>query len=161
VKDAREYEEGFGPSVNVRVGADDTIWKRSRFASHPIPEYANVYRNFSWDNVFPSFPAFHVYSPPICSLIPDCSNKWNPFEKIKTLDDADSETAFTVMWDRNHSNSFYVTERMYYYLDREKHKDKYKTIRAKLYITRLHQKGMLHYIDVTRLRKTHKFFPPP
>jgi len=35
--------------------------------------------------------------------------------------------------------SYYVTERMYYYLDRDKHREKYNNIRAKLYITRLHQ----------------------
>jgi hypothetical protein len=93
-----EYEEGFGPSVTVRVGNDETTWKRSR-------------------------------------------NKWNPFEKIKTLPGADSANDFKVIWDRAHVNSFYVTERMYYYLDRDKHRDKFRNLRAKLYITRLQQRA--------------------
>jgi hypothetical protein len=92
-----EYEEGFGPSVNVRIGGDETTWKRSR-------------------------------------------NKWNPFEKIKTVPGLESSNDFKVVWDRAHSNSFYVTERMYYYLDREKHRDKFRNLRAKLYITRLLQR---------------------
>jgi len=71
-----------------------------------------------------------------------CSNKWNPFERIKTLDGLSNEQGFTIMWDRSKSNSYYVTERMYYYLDKDKHREKYKSIRAKLYITRLHQLGM-------------------
>jgi len=53
-KEKKEYEEGFGPSVTVRVGGEDTIWKRSR-------------------------------------------NKWNPFEKIRTLDGVDNE-GFTISW---------------------------------------------------------------
>lgn len=92
-----EYEEGFGPSVNVRIGLDETTWKRSR-------------------------------------------NKWNPFEKIKTVPGMESSNDFKIVWDRAHSNSFYVTERMYYYLDREKHRDKFRNLRAKLYITRLLQR---------------------
>lgn len=93
-----EYEEGFGPSVNVRIGSEETTWKRSR-------------------------------------------NKWNPFEKIKTVPGVDNANDFKVIWDRAHSNSFYVTERMYYYLDRDKHKDKFRHLRAKLYITRLQQRA--------------------
>jgi hypothetical protein len=93
-----EYEEGFGPSVNVRIGNDETTWKRSR-------------------------------------------NKWNPFEKIKTVPGMENGNDFKVVWDRAHSNSFYVTERMYYYLDREKHRDKFRSLRAKLYITRLLQRA--------------------
>jgi len=96
-RDDREYEEGFGPSVIVKVGGEETIWKRSR-------------------------------------------NKWNPFEKIRTLSDVQN-AGFTIIWDRYKINSYYLTERMYYYLDREKHKEKYDAIRAKLYITRLHQVG--------------------
>jgi hypothetical protein len=96
-KDDREYDEGFGPSILVKLGVDETVWKRSR-------------------------------------------NKWNPFEKIRTIANP-NETDFAVVWDRNKLNSYYVTERMYYYLDKEKHREKYTDVRAKLYITRLHQKG--------------------
>lgn len=98
IAEEHEYEEGFGPSVTVRIGNDETTWKRSR-------------------------------------------NKWNPFEKIKTVPGIDNSADFKVIWDRAHSNSFYVTERMYYYLDREKHRDKFRHLRAKLYITRLQQRA--------------------
>jgi hypothetical protein len=96
VKEQKEYDEGFGPSVVVKVGNEETIWKRSR-------------------------------------------NKWNPFEKIRTIPSV-PQGDFTIVWDRNKLNAYYVTERMYYYLDREKHKNKFSSIRAKLYITRVHQK---------------------
>jgi DNA-directed RNA polymerase subunit N (RpoN/RPB10) len=88
-RDVREYEEGFGPSVSVRVGDDDTVWKRSR-------------------------------------------NKWNPFEKIRTIEGV-QDSNFSIMWDRTRANSYYVTERMYYYLDKEKHKEKFSGMRGKLY----------------------------
>eukprot|EP01122_Echinamoeba_exundans_P004137 TRINITY_DN14150_c0_g1_i1.p1 TRINITY_DN14150_c0_g1~~TRINITY_DN14150_c0_g1_i1.p1 ORF type:complete len:477 (-),score=119.16 TRINITY_DN14150_c0_g1_i1:113-1489(-) len=96
-RDVREYEEGFGPSVSVRVGDDDTVWKRSR-------------------------------------------NKWNPFEKIRTIEGV-QDSNFSIMWDRTRANSYYVTERMYYYLDKEKHKEKFSGMRGKLYITRMLQKS--------------------
>lgn len=68
-------------------------------------------------------------------------NKWNPFEKIKTVPGMEDEDDFTVVRDKSKHTSYYLTERMYYYLDREKYKDKYRTIRAKLYITRVKRKG--------------------
>jgi len=30
VKDVKEYTEGFGPSVCIRVNNEETVWKRSR-----------------------------------------------------------------------------------------------------------------------------------
>ena len=84
-KDDREYDEGFGPSILVKLGVDETVWKRSR-------------------------------------------NKWNPFEKIRTIANP-NETEFAVVWDRNKMNSYYVTEQMYYYLDKEKHREKYTDVR--------------------------------
>lgn len=53
----------------------------------------------------------------------------------------EDEDDFTVVRDKSKHTSYYLTERMYYYLDREKYKDKYRTIRAKLYITRVKRKG--------------------
>lgn len=67
-------------------------------------------------------------------------NKWNPFEKIKTIPEIGC-LDFKVTWDRNHSNSYYITERMYYYLDKEKQTDKFESIRAKLYVTRIQQRN--------------------
>lgn len=96
--DDKEYDEGFGPSVTVIVGGEDTTWKRSR-------------------------------------------NKWNPFEKIRTVPGMENEEDFTVIRDKSKHASYYHTERMYYYLDRDRFKEKYRTIRAKLYITRLQRKG--------------------
>lgn len=93
-----EYEEGFGPSVTVRVGSDETTWKRSR-------------------------------------------NKWNPFEKIRTVANLEHANDFKVTWDRPHNQAYYVTERMYYYLDKEKYREKFKSLRAKLYITRVQQRS--------------------
>ncbi|XP_049850775.1 uncharacterized protein LOC126323902 isoform X2 [Schistocerca gregaria] len=93
-----EYNEGFGPSVVIKLDGDETVWKRSR-------------------------------------------NKWNSFDKIKTISDLHTNSEdIEVIWDHLHLNSFYITERMYYYLDHEKHKDKLQTLRAKLYITRLQQR---------------------
>jgi len=95
VKDYKEYLEGFGPSVNIRIENEDTTWKRSR-------------------------------------------NKWNSFDKIRTSNQLNNEN-FEIMWDQSGMNSYYVLERMYYYLDKEKHKNKFNSIRAKLYVTRVHQ----------------------
>jgi len=95
VKDLKEYTEGFGPSVNIRIDNEDTTWKRSR-------------------------------------------NKWNSFDKIRTSTQINNDN-FEILWDQSGMNSYYVLERMYYYLDKEKHKNKFNSIRAKLYITRVHQ----------------------
>jgi len=94
VKDYKEYIEGFGPSVTVRINNEKTVWKRSR-------------------------------------------NKWNSFDKIISFFNNDK---FDLYSDETGPNSYYVIERMYYYLDKEKHKDKFNSIRAKLYITRVNQK---------------------
>jgi len=95
VKDQKEYMEGFGPSVYIRIDNEDTTWKRSR-------------------------------------------NKWNSFDKIRTTNQINNDN-FDILWDQSGLNSYYVLERMYYYLDKEKHKNKFNSIRAKLYITRVHQ----------------------
>jgi hypothetical protein len=97
VKDQKEYMEGFGPSVYIRIDNEDTTWKRSR-------------------------------------------NKWNSFDKIRTTNQINNDN-FDILWDQSGLNSYYVLERMYYYLDKEKHKNKFNSIRAKLYITRVHQHG--------------------
>jgi len=65
-------------------------------------------------------------------------NKWNSFDKIRTSSQVNNDN-FEILWDQGGMNSYYVLERMYYYLDKEKHKNKYNSIRAKLYITRVHQ----------------------
>eukprot|EP01126_Amoeba_proteus_P062960 TRINITY_DN8628_c0_g1_i16.p1 TRINITY_DN8628_c0_g1~~TRINITY_DN8628_c0_g1_i16.p1 ORF type:complete len:646 (+),score=121.56 TRINITY_DN8628_c0_g1_i16:70-1938(+) len=106
----KEYQEGFGPRVVIKVGEEETVWKRSR-------------------------------------------NKWNPFEKIKAchkvwidcknysrVQQKGDDANFKITWDKNGLNSYYVTERMYYYLHKEK-SDRLDSLRAKLYITRLHQSG--------------------
>eukprot|EP01127_Copromyxa_protea_P013578 TRINITY_DN3679_c0_g1_i2.p1 TRINITY_DN3679_c0_g1~~TRINITY_DN3679_c0_g1_i2.p1 ORF type:complete len:426 (-),score=85.90 TRINITY_DN3679_c0_g1_i2:355-1632(-) len=74
-------------------------------------------------------------------------NKWNPFEKIRTVSkETENSSNFKISWDKNGLNSYYVTERMYYYLDKDKHKEKFKSIRAKLYITRMHQEGAKRFL---------------
>jgi hypothetical protein len=57
-----------------------------------------------------------------------------------------SQNNFKISWDKNGLNSYYVTERMYYYLDKDKHKERFKSIRAKLYITRMHQEGPKRFL---------------
>jgi hypothetical protein len=65
-------------------------------------------------------------------------NKWNSFDKIRSFSNINNDR-FDLYVDSIGYNSFYVIERMYYYLDKEKHKNRYKNLRAKLYITRVNQ----------------------